>query len=299
MEHYSSLGLEVGASRSEIRKAFLRLSIIYHPDKREDGDDTMFKRINTAYEILYKNNTSVSFDQKSNVGLSELDKSDKSDKSDNLNNSNIVLDEYLMNYLRRHVWDKYSNAIDAVVDEIQSQLPTGIAVTNIPVLIFILGRLGQLATVIKGNSICLSKLLSLLNYLNGLPIEHLCLDDLNSDGYFNKREKVLLSYSEIIDLLPHLDKKVECHPDFTQFINRLEKLKPKLNIIAINSHDWDCKIGVSVTAYLQKSWRVSTSSYDQQLKWNNNYGFNLSSTSLLNRQDRKKLNNLLMNYILQ
>lgn len=35
-EPFSILGLEPGASESEIRKAYRKLSILYHPDKNPD-----------------------------------------------------------------------------------------------------------------------------------------------------------------------------------------------------------------------------------------------------------------------
>lgn len=35
-EPFSILGLEPGASDSEIKKAYRRLSIVYHPDKNPD-----------------------------------------------------------------------------------------------------------------------------------------------------------------------------------------------------------------------------------------------------------------------
>ena len=54
MDHYASLGIEQTASTDEIKKAYRKLALKYHPDKN-DGDksaEEMFKKISDAYSIL-------------------------------------------------------------------------------------------------------------------------------------------------------------------------------------------------------------------------------------------------------
>jgi molecular chaperone DnaJ len=50
-DHYQTLGIERGASKDEIKKAFRKLAHQYHPDK-QGGDEGRFKEINEAYTIL-------------------------------------------------------------------------------------------------------------------------------------------------------------------------------------------------------------------------------------------------------
>lgn len=50
-DYYSILGVERNASQDDIKKAFRKLSMKYHPD-RNNGDDTMFKEINEANSVL-------------------------------------------------------------------------------------------------------------------------------------------------------------------------------------------------------------------------------------------------------
>src|SRR5690606_15982937 len=48
---FEILGMSPGASNAEIKKAYRRLSLIYHPDK-ETGDEKMFMRITKAHAAL-------------------------------------------------------------------------------------------------------------------------------------------------------------------------------------------------------------------------------------------------------
>ncbi|MEM9336301.1 MAG: molecular chaperone DnaJ [Patescibacteria group bacterium] len=50
-DYYKILGLERGASRDEVKKAFRKLSSQYHPDKKT-GDEAKFKEITEAYAVL-------------------------------------------------------------------------------------------------------------------------------------------------------------------------------------------------------------------------------------------------------
>lgn len=51
--HFTVLGLKVGASEEEIKKAYKSLAKKYHPDKNSDaGAEEKFKEIGAAYEIL-------------------------------------------------------------------------------------------------------------------------------------------------------------------------------------------------------------------------------------------------------
>ena len=49
--HYNTLGISEHATRDEIRKAFLKLSKRYHPDRNPEGKE-MFQKINAAYQVL-------------------------------------------------------------------------------------------------------------------------------------------------------------------------------------------------------------------------------------------------------
>lgn len=51
---YQVLEVTPQASKSDIKKAFRRLSKIYHPDKNKGDEDAgeKFKKINRAYEVL-------------------------------------------------------------------------------------------------------------------------------------------------------------------------------------------------------------------------------------------------------
>ena len=53
-DYYAALGLEKGASDADIKKAFRKLAIKYHPDKNQGNKEAenKFKEINEAYQVL-------------------------------------------------------------------------------------------------------------------------------------------------------------------------------------------------------------------------------------------------------
>ena len=53
-DYYEVLGIKKDASDEEIKKAFRKLAVKYHPDKNKDDKDAeeKFKEINDAYQIL-------------------------------------------------------------------------------------------------------------------------------------------------------------------------------------------------------------------------------------------------------
>lgn len=52
MDPYAVLGVQRGADLAEIKAAYRRLMLQHHPDK--GGDVEVAKRINRAYELLWK-----------------------------------------------------------------------------------------------------------------------------------------------------------------------------------------------------------------------------------------------------
>ncbi|MEK7558594.1 MAG: DnaJ C-terminal domain-containing protein [Patescibacteria group bacterium] len=50
-DYYKTLGIERGASKDDVKRAFHKLAHKYHPDKK-GGDEKKFKEINEAYQVL-------------------------------------------------------------------------------------------------------------------------------------------------------------------------------------------------------------------------------------------------------
>ncbi|EKD56601.1 MAG: hypothetical protein ACD_58C00136G0002 [uncultured bacterium] len=60
-DYYKTLGVSKSASQDEIKKAYRRLALQYHPDK--GGDQEKFKEVNEAYQILSNEQKRAQYDQ--------------------------------------------------------------------------------------------------------------------------------------------------------------------------------------------------------------------------------------------
>lgn len=61
-DYYNVLGVDKGASKDEIKKAFYKLAHKYHPDKKE-GNEAKFKEVNEAYQVLSDDGKRSKYDQ--------------------------------------------------------------------------------------------------------------------------------------------------------------------------------------------------------------------------------------------
>ncbi|HET8690153.1 MAG TPA: molecular chaperone DnaJ [Candidatus Saccharimonadales bacterium] len=67
-DYYEVLGVSKDASADEIKKAFRKLAVKYHPDK-EGGDETKFKEASEAYEVLKDQQKRQRYDQFGHAGV--------------------------------------------------------------------------------------------------------------------------------------------------------------------------------------------------------------------------------------
>jgi molecular chaperone DnaJ len=66
-DYYKVLGIEKNASKEEIKKAYRKLALKYHPDR--GGDQEKFKEINEAYQILSNTEKRAQYDQFGSAGF--------------------------------------------------------------------------------------------------------------------------------------------------------------------------------------------------------------------------------------
>lgn len=67
-DYYEVLGVSKDASADEIKKAFRRAAVKYHPDK-EGGDEAKFKEVNEAYDVLKDTQKRQRYDQFGHAGV--------------------------------------------------------------------------------------------------------------------------------------------------------------------------------------------------------------------------------------
>lgn len=107
MDYYQVLGLQRGASSDEIKQAYRKLSMKFHPDKN-DGDkyfENWSKKINEAYGVLGDPEKRAKYDSDSGSNSSSSDNQNSNRNSNSHSNSNSQKksqpDNEALSYLRK------------------------------------------------------------------------------------------------------------------------------------------------------------------------------------------------------
>ncbi len=73
-DYYDVLGVGRDASADDLKKAFRRLAMQYHPDRnKDDGAEAQFKEIGEAYEVLSDSEKRAAYDRYGHAGLGNFD----------------------------------------------------------------------------------------------------------------------------------------------------------------------------------------------------------------------------------
>ncbi|HMW48032.1 MAG TPA: DnaJ domain-containing protein, partial [Cellvibrionaceae bacterium] len=70
-DYYEILGVAKGVSEADLKKAYRRVAMKYHPDRNPDDKDAeeKFKEASEAYEVLSDENKRAAYDQYGHAGL--------------------------------------------------------------------------------------------------------------------------------------------------------------------------------------------------------------------------------------
>ena len=72
-DYYEILGTDKSASDADLKKAFRRLAMKYHPDRNPDDSETeiLFKEAKEAYDVLSNPNKRAAYDQFGHAGVDQ------------------------------------------------------------------------------------------------------------------------------------------------------------------------------------------------------------------------------------
>ena len=71
-DYYEVLGISKGAAEAEIKKAYRKMAVKFHPDKNPDdaSAEEKFKEAAEAYEVLSNADKKARYDQYGHAGMS-------------------------------------------------------------------------------------------------------------------------------------------------------------------------------------------------------------------------------------
>jgi curved DNA-binding protein CbpA len=113
MDLYEILELQPNASKVDIKKAYIRLAKIYHPDKNNDSDALdKFQKIQTAYDILMNDNSRQEYQKLNKTDKNNLVEIIEKIIKDNLDINQlkkygIKLDKADINYLQSNFFNYF------------------------------------------------------------------------------------------------------------------------------------------------------------------------------------------------
>jgi len=72
-DYYEVLGVQKGAGKDEIKKAYRKLALEFHPDRNKDkGAEERFKEISEAYAVLSDDSKRAKYDQYGHAGFDQM-----------------------------------------------------------------------------------------------------------------------------------------------------------------------------------------------------------------------------------
>ena len=116
-DYYEVLGVSKSATDDELKKAYRRLALKYHPDKNP-GDkeaERKFKEAANAYEVLSNPEKRKMYDLRGHAGLEDMGFHGFESSSDIFSSSGIYLEIYLVNDITKKEPDRREAQISGTI----------------------------------------------------------------------------------------------------------------------------------------------------------------------------------------
>jgi len=301
-KQYEVLNLFPGASKADIRKNYLKLSLKYHPDKNSSPNAIeMMSKLNEAYGALY-------YDQNDDIYSKQKSSHTMPKTRDKFRQ--FMKTPYEYNYLY------CENLVELILEEIknkllevsESSMSGNMKVTKIKTWYNIIKKIGQFSQYMISRGF--TDINSNLEAINNLIFnacknaDNISLTDFDENGFYKQNEEQYINlqlYSDINQYLP--PSKSSINSTYLLLAENIKKYIPSyditdttfINVSQIKMENNECWYTTSEIENLHNTKKLIENYAYEKIKYIlNNYGIFVDEQLVI--ENRILINKILFNY---